>query len=165
MTPLVVKNAALSRDRSSGFTMLFSYHSSAAAIATPTYHAHPAPTSHPPSTNSAIVSAWRIAGLREAACDPEIRGHRVDAVPNVALDVLRRVDHVEAGRPQHYREPEHPRRRVAQRRPDRSPSAGSRKPETQAQPVVAQRREALRVRIDEERDQRDRREQQTDGAS
>jgi len=43
MTPFVVKKAAFTRERSSAFTILFSYHNSAAATATPTNHSAPAP--------------------------------------------------------------------------------------------------------------------------
>ena len=95
------------------------------------------------------------AGERAALAEPRRPG--VQPLLAVDVDVEERVEEVEAGDPRGDRGAERPRlpRQLAL---DRRPGADRREPVDRAEPEVAQPREPLQVRVDDERDDRDRRE-------
>src|SRR5688572_1917638 len=74
MTPFMVKNAASSRLRSSGFTSECSYSSSAAETSTPIAYSQPAPVAHPTAASDATVIACNTWLIRTARSAPNAAG-------------------------------------------------------------------------------------------
>src|SRR5204862_4579703 len=93
----------------------------------------------------------------EGASDAEARRDRVQPLREVDLAVEERVEEVEARNPGGNGSAERPRL-PRQAAGDRHPGAERSQPVDGAEPEVAQPREALQVRVDDEADDRDRRE-------
>ena len=79
----------------------------------------------------------------------------METLAPVVVEVVERVEEVEAGDPEQHRAAEHPRlpRSLAG---DGEPGADRSEPEARAEPEVAEPRESLEVRVDEEHRDRDR---------
>src|SRR5262249_32660110 len=74
ITPFAVKNARLTRDRSSGRPTRCSSPSTAAVNTTPAYHNQPYPVSAPKAAYSPVVPRWISAEARSAAGTPNRTG-------------------------------------------------------------------------------------------
>ena len=95
------------------------------------------------------------AGGPKDAPLPEARGHRLQPLHAVDLDVEQRVEEVEAGDPERNRAAERPGL-PRDRAGDRRPGADRREPVDGAEPEVARPGPALEVRVDHEPHDRDR---------
>ena len=157
MTPFIVKNAASSRRRSSGpdERVLVDEQRGHARDAEPVERAdvEAEPRGHEQHDRHQVQHAR--AGERSPLAEP--RRPRVQALRAVDVDVEERVEEVEPGDPRADGAAERPRlpRQLAL---DRRPGADRREPVDRAEPQVAEPREPLQVRVDDERRDGDRRE-------
>ena len=97
----------------------------------------------------------------ERGGDPEPGRHRVEPLPPVELDVLAGVEEVEPRDPHGDGEPEEPRRRL-HRPAHRDPGAGRRRAVGEPEDPVGEPREALRVGVAHQEDERDRRQREAE---